>query len=474
MMSGTSGGTLKRAITFGQSLDFSILHATLDDLSIAYRQIHSLAELRNCPPGHDYLFLELAVLEEYVRGQDLAAAIESLKEKSLGSKLILITQIAQMRACYTALKMGADNYLAEPLAAEEVRFVLESEAQVERLKTELKELGGGPARGLPVFLGQTKNPLVQKIFDQALAVAGTRSTVFITGESGTGKGVLARYIHEISSRSSERFLAIHCGAMPEALIESELFGHEKGAFTGALKRKLGKFELAHKGTLFLDEIGTIGPGLQVKLLQVLQDRVIQRVGGEEEIPVDVRIIAATNSNVLELVKEGKFREDLYYRLNVFPIELPPLRERKEDLELLVQSILTKLTHTHGKVFKGVESSVLRALGHYSWPGNIRELENILERACILERGEWLTEQSFPADFFIDPASSAPRDAPIADLATYRQQVSNEAEKRYLLELLEVSQGHIARASEIAGVSTRQLHKLLLKHQMKFKKQFKLD
>ncbi len=464
---------MKSAITFTQSMDFSILHATLAELSIDYRQIGSLAELRNCPPGHDYLFLEQAALEDFAAGRELAAVIESLKEMSTGSKLILVTEMSQMRACYNALKMGADNYLAQPLAQEEVRFVLESEAQVERLRTELRELGS-PARGMPIFLGQTKNPHVQKIFDQAQAVAKTRSTVFITGESGTGKGVLARYIHEISSRFQERFLAIHCGAMPEALIESELFGHERGAFTGAMKRRLGKFELANKGTIFLDEIGTIGPSLQVKLLQILQDRVIQRVGGEEEIPVDVRIIAATNSNVLNLVREGKFREDLYYRLNVFPIELLPLRERKEDLELLVQSILTKLTKTHGKVFKGVESSVLRALGNYSWPGNIRELENVLERACILERGEWLSEQSFPADFFLDPSMSAQGDSPLADLATYRQQVSSEAERRYLLELMEVSDGHISAASEIAGVSTRQLHKLLLKHQMKFKKNFKVD
>lgn len=464
---------MKSAITITHSMDFSLLHATLAELSINYRQIHSVAELRNCPPGYDYLFLEQGLLDEYARGRDLGETLESLKDKSTGSKLILVTEMSQMRSCYTALKKGADNYLAEPLSGEEVRFVLESEAQVERLKTELNELEG-PSRGLPVFLGQTKNPLVQKIFDQAQAVAKTRSTVFITGESGTGKGVLARYIHEISSRSSERFLAIHCGAMPEALIESELFGHEKGAFTGALKRKLGKFELASKGTIFLDEIGTIGPSLQVKLLQVLQDRVIQRVGAEEEIPVDVRIIAATNSNVLQLVKEGKFREDLYYRLNVFPIELLPLRERKDDLELLVQSILTKLTKSHGKVFKGVESNVLRALGNYSWPGNIRELENVLERACILERGQWLTEPSFPADFFIDPSLSAPSDAPLSDLASYRLSVSHEAEKRYLIELMDVSEGQITRASEIAGVTTRQLHKLLLKHQMKFKKSFKFD
>lgn len=456
---------MKSAIIISRFMDLAVLEETLGTLRVAYRKVSSRAELGTAPNNADYIFIELSLLGDFHQ------SIGSYKEICPEARLILLTSPVDMRECYHALRAGADNYLATPLSSEEVQFVLESEAQTQRLESELLGLKeeGTPKTPL-ASLFQTKSPQVHKIFEQAQAVAKTRSTVFITGESGTGKGLLARQIHDESARSHERFVSVHCGAIPEALIESELFGHEKGAFTGAIKKKLGKFELAHKGTIFLDEIGTIGPATQVKLLQIIQERVIQPLGSEREVPVDVRIIAATNSNIQELVKEGKFREDLFYRLNVFPMELLPLRERTEDLGILTQSILTKLSHTYGRVFKGVESDVLKALEVYPWPGNIRELENVLERACILERGEWLTQSSFPADFFMGAHSELGSDEFI-DLASFRDQVMFDAEKRYLSELIERSNGHLTMASSLAGVSTRQIHKLLLKHKLKLKKKF---
>lgn len=456
---------MKNAIIISRFMNLGVLEETLSNLRITYRKVGGRAELGPGPMSADYIFIELALMGDFHQ------SISSYREICPEARLILITAPADMRECYHALRAGADNYLATPLSSEEVLFVLESEAQTQRLESELfdlKEQGAGKAPVAGLF--QTKNTQVHKIFEQALAVAKTRSTVFITGESGTGKGLLARQIHDESARAAERFVSVHCGAIPETLIESELFGHEKGAFTGALKKKLGKFELAHKGTIFLDEIGTIGPAAQVKLLQVIQERVIQPLGSEREVPVDVRIIAATNSNIQELVKEGKFREDLFYRLNVFPMKLLPLRARTEDLGILTQSILTKLSQAYGRVFKGVESDVLKALEAYPWPGNIRELENVLERACILERGEWLTQSSFPADFFMG-THSEPGSEEFIDLASYRDQVMHDAEKRYLGELIERSSGHLSKASALAGVSTRQIHKLLLKHKLKLKKKF---
>lgn len=463
---------MKNALLISQSLELSGLKQTLDGLGISYRCAPSRAQLGAGPLLIDYAFIELGLLKVGPE-RDYHSSLLAYRELFGSARIILITKPQDMRECYHALKAGADNYLALPLSSEEVLFVLESEAQVERLESELgelKSLGAQEQQGSHALV-QTKSASVAQIFEQARAVAKTRSTVFITGESGTGKGMLARFIHQMSARSQERFVAIHCGAIPETLIESELFGHEKGAFTGALKKKLGKFELAQKGTIFLDEIATVGPAVQIKLLQVLQERVVQPLGSEREVPIDVRIIAATNGDIHELVKAGKFREDLFYRLNVFPINLLPLRQRSEDLGILVQSILTKLSHTYGRIFRGVESDVMKALESYPWPGNIRELENVLERACILEKGEWLTQSSFPADFFMAVNPGAGTSDELMDLAHFRQQVVFEAEKRYLNELIERSEGHLSRATEIAGVSTRQIHKLLLKHNLKLRKHF---
>lgn len=305
---------------------------------------------------------------------------------------------------------------------------------------------------------------MKNVFENIRAVASTKSTVLLLGETGTGKGFTARFIHTLSLRKNERFIEVHCGAIPDTLVESEMFGHERGAFTGAIKRKLGKFEIARGGTIFLDEIGTITPSAQIKLLQVLQDGIFQRVGGEEEIHADVRIITATNINLKQLCEDKLFRNDLYYRLNVFPIELPPLRERKEDIPKLVELFLNKLNTFHVKGILDIHPQVLDAFLSYSWPGNIRELENIMERAYILEKSLVLRPQSFPIDLFSQKAeATAGNINPDLTLSQIRKQEIRRVEHTYLDLLLKQHKGKINASAKAAGLTTRQLHKLMAKH-----------
>ena len=293
------------------------------------------------------------------------------------------------------------------------------------------------------------------VFEDVRAVAPTKSTVLLTGETGTGKGVLAGLIHKHSNRRDEPFISVHCGAIPDTLLESELFGHEKGAFTGAIKKKQGRFEVADKGTIFLDEIGTITPSAQIKLLQVLQEGLLQRIGSEQDTRVNVRVIAATNENLKQLCEEKKFRNDLYYRLNVFPIELPPLRDRKEDIPGLTEGFIRRFNRLYAKEIVDIHPQVIDAFLKYSWPGNIRELENIIERSCIIERSSILSPDSFPAELFVydDTLTRIQMDT-MLPLAEVRRRGIEEIERCYLKEVLSSNKGKINRSAEAAGVSTR--------------------
>ncbi|WP_446007828.1 sigma-54 interaction domain-containing protein [Candidatus Electrothrix sp.] len=315
---------------------------------------------------------------------------------------------------------------------------------------------------------QTQCPAMEKVFADVRAVALTKSTVLLTGETGTGKGVLARLLHNYSNRRDEPFIQVHCGAIPDTLLESELFGHEKGAFTGAIKRKQGRFEMANNGTVFLDEIGTITPAAQIKLLQVLQDGVLQRIGSEQETSVNVRVVAATNENLKQLCEEKAFRSDLYYRLNVFPIELPPLRERTQDIPGLTTGFIQRFNRFYTKNITGIHPQVIDAFRKYSWPGNIRELENIIERACIIEPSSVLSPDSFPAELFINQDGSLTHIQmdTMFSLAEVRKRAIEEIERCYLKQVLTSTQGKINRSAEAAGVSTRQLHKLMKKYGLK--------
>jgi DNA-binding NtrC family response regulator len=312
---------------------------------------------------------------------------------------------------------------------------------------------------------QSRNPRMRKVYENIRSVSPTIATVLLLGDTGTGKGRTARLIHWHSQRSDKPFIEVHCGAIPDTLMESELFGHEKGAFTGADRRKPGKFEIAAGGTIFLDEIGTITPSAQIKLLQVLQDGIFNRVGGDAPLKADVRIIAATNADIAELVKTGQFRKDLFYRLNVFPIEIPPLQKRLEDLPGLIEVFLKNLNIKYGKKITGVHPLVMDRFERYDWPGNIRELENLLERACILETGPVLMPQSFPLETMPDMDNPRPGSECSTPISRARQQAVDRFEQEYLTTLLTRTRGRIDQAAGIAGITPRQLNRLLKRHHL---------
>jgi DNA-binding NtrC family response regulator len=319
---------------------------------------------------------------------------------------------------------------------------------------------------------RTNSERMKKVFQQIRTVSPTKSTVLLVGETGTGKSVLAQLIHQHSNRKDAQFICVHCGAIPDTLVESEMFGHEKGAFTGAVRRKLGKFEFATGGTIFLDEIGTITPAAQIKLLQVLQDGTYQRVGGEETLKTDVRVIAASNADLKKMCDEGSFRKDLYYRLNVFPVEIPPLRERLEDIPLFVETFLNNLNQFSLKEIKGIHPLVIEAFKIYTWPGNIRELENLVERAYILEAASVLTPESFPNELF--EIEATPVFMPTGKQPTLmeaRQQGVGEIERNYLKDVLTRNRGKINDSARDAGISCRQLNKLMNKYGIR-KEEFK--
>ena len=316
---------------------------------------------------------------------------------------------------------------------------------------------------------------MEAVYEEIRAVGSTNATVLLTGESGTGKGILARLIHHLSKRSEMPFIGVHCGGIPDSLLESALFGHVKGAFTGAIKDKLGKFQLAHKGTIFLDEIGTITPTSQIKLLQIIQDRLVQRVGEDEATPVDVRIITATNEDLSAMCASNRFRTDLFYRLNVFPIEVTALRDRKEDIPNLLNSFLIRLNSLYKKNITVIDPLVQSAFESYTWPGNIREMENLIERSFIKEKSLVLTPASVPIDLMdiVNKNNDIPAPFSVKDmtLAEVRQQAVQRIEAQYLKTLLIKFQGKINTTAKVAGISSRQLSKLLRKYDL-HKEEFK--
>ena len=424
---------------------------------------------------YEFIFVDLTIL----RGEPAEESHTDFKQKLQpfwqsfpAAEIIVLTAPSLIRDAVNAVKAGAGNYLTYPINPDEVKYVTESLSESTRIQYELDYLRDRFWQSDSLDLVRTHSPVMKEVFQKLKAVAPTKTTVLLTGETGTGKGVMARLIHRHSRRNQSQFIAVHCGAIPETLLESELFGHEKGSFTGAIRRKLGKFEIAHKGAIFLDEIGSVTPSAQIKLLQVLQDKTFSRVGGEELLETDVRVIAATNNDLKSMKDEGCFRSDLFYRLNVFPIEIPPLRERLEDLPSLVEVMLKNMNRFHGKEIHGVHPLALEAFAHYSWPGNIRELENILERAYILETTSILRPEGFPPELFKKSISLKPLKPNISlSLSEARREAVERVEKEYLRELLTRHHGRIDRTAAAAGITVRQLHKLLSKHQIR-KEEFK--
>lgn len=419
---------------------------------------------------YDALFIDVGLLrpEGVERGTELMRqGLQSLRKAGPGMPVIVLAAQERIRAAVEAVQAGADNYLTYPVVSEEVRYVADSMYAMQRMESELNYLRDSFWSYDASGIVKTESRLMQMVFDKVKAVAPTSALVLLSGETGTGKSVIARLIHNHSTRKSLQYISVHCGAIPDTLIESELFGHEKGAFTGAVRKKLGKFELAHGGTIFLDEIGTITPAVQVKLLQILQERTFQRLGGEAVLKSDARVIAATNMDLKAMAEAGEFRQDLFYRLNVFPLEIPPLRDRREDIPMLVAAFLERLQREYIKDVREVSPQVMEALSRYSWPGNVRELENLIERAFILETSHILQPESFPADIFAydAPAASIPLDTSMT-LAEFRNRAKEDAERQYLKELLTQTGGRINKSAQQAGITTRQLRKLLIKYSIR--------
>lgn len=388
--------------------------------------------------------------------------------------VIVMTPPERTRGAVYCVKAGASDYVTYPVNPSEIRFIIERVQERRRRQHELVYLRDKAREsGDRIVLAESKSHLMHEVFEKIQSVAATRTTVMLYGETGTGKSVIAGLLHNQSNRKERQFISVHCGAIPDSLIESELFGHEKGAFTGAVKRKMGKFEIAHNGTIFLDEIGTITPAVQIKLLQVLQEKKFHRVGGENEIHADVRIIAATNNDLSKMVEDGDFREDLYYRLSVFPIEVPPLRLRTEDIGTLSMLFISNLNGLYGKNIDGLHPDVIEAFYAYEWPGNIRELENLIERAYILETSNLLRPESFPADLFsgIRRSNARVMFSETRSIGEVRKRAVEEIEKKYLKDLLATCNGRIGKSAEVAGITPRQLHKLLVKYDIQ-KKDFR--
>ena len=380
--------------------------------------------------------------------------LRALQDQLSAITFILLTAQGTVESAVEAIKDGAYDFLSKPVDPQRLRILLqkavERQATLREVRTLRRQLRDSGSFGR--IIGNSAG--IRAVYHVIEQAAPTNASVLISGESGTGKELIAQTIHELSPRQTFPFVAINCAAIPETLLESEIFGHEKGAFTGAHDRRTGVFELAHRGTLFLDEIAEMQPATQVKLLRVLQERTFRRLGGRQEQTVDVRVIAATNVNPLEAARNGKLREDLYYRLNVFNIDLPPLRDRKDDIPLLVQTFLNEFNRTNNKAVRGVDQEAMYLLEHYPWPGNIRELRNVIERATILSDGEFIEVKHLPPTLVSKGEESLPT-LTIAPGTTV-----DEAERRLILLTLEHCRNNKTRAAEVLGISLKTLHNKL--------------
>ncbi|MEK6666640.1 MAG: sigma-54 dependent transcriptional regulator [candidate division NC10 bacterium] len=400
---------------------------------------------------------ELVLTDLKLPDTDGIEILKAARELHPETVVILITAYGTIESAIEAMRAGAYDYVTKPFRASEILQVVEKALERVHLRREVSQLRQAVAErfGFASLVG--KSAKMQEVYTQIEKVAAARGAVLIQGESGTGKELVAKAIHFNSPRKSGPFVVIDCGAIPEALQESELFGHERGAFTGAIATKKGLFEEAHGGTLFLDEVAELAPGLQAKLLRALQDGEIRRVGGTKTLHVDARVIAATNRDLAAEVRDGAFREDLFYRLNVFPIFLPPLRERREDLPLLVDHFLDRLAQEEGKPPKRLSPEALRAMMVYAWPGNVRELEHALERAALLSEGETITDHDLP------PEILAPKDELTVVLpdsaAGFKETMARlirDAEVRLIRRALAQSEGNRTEAARLLGISRRAL------------------
>ena len=396
---------------------------------------------------------DLVLLDVNLPGTSGIDVLSASQTSAPDTEFIMITAFGSIDTAVDAMKRGAYDYLRKPLQTEELLLVIDRALGTVQERREMARLRRRAAEGVRERMIGASRPM-ERLWDRIEQVAPTRATVLITGETGTGKELVARAIHELSPRSREPFIATNCSSLPEMLLESELFGHVRGSFTGAVATRRGLFEEANRGTLFLDEVSTMSAGIQVKLLRVVQERVIQRVGSNTPIPIDLRLLAATNVNLLEEVARGAFREDLFYRLNVFPIRVPPLRERPEDIPLLARHFMLRAAAQTGREPPELPDETLQAMEAYAWPGNVRQLENYVESAVIAHKGAGIT---FTPPEAARPSRSRPRSegggaTPSAPLA--------EVERDRILQAMVETNGHRTRAAELLGIDRRTLYRKL--------------
>lgn len=399
---------------------------------------------------------DLILLDVILPGTDGLAVLQTLRMESKRTPVIMLTGTKSVKTAVDAMKFGAADYLSKPFDVDELRIIIDRALNSSELEQEVKQLRAQVVQRYAFHNLIGKSQGMQEIYSKIEQVADSRTTVLITGESGTGKELVAKALHYNSSRRERPFIALNCAALPETLIESELFGHEKGSFTDATARRVGQFELANTGTLFLDEIGDLSPITQAKLLRVIQEREFTRIGGVQSIKVDVRIVAATNKNLDDLVRKAQFREDLYYRINVIALVLPPLRERGEDIPLLAKHFLEKRLDEERRPRIEFGKEALELLTRYSWPGNVRELENFVEQAFIWsQHAAQITPEHLPTLIKNDSRSTSLRDDTLAGRMSLEKAVM-EFEREIILDALKRTNYVQTHAANLLGISRRML------------------
>lgn len=407
--------------------------------------------------------VDLVLTDIRMGAVDGLTVLREFKRMSPDTEVVVLTAFGSLEGAIEAIKQGAYDYLAKPFKKEEIKLVVHRSLdhchlvqENARFREELKGKGKGTDEWSPLVGSSTA---MLEVYKLVARVAESKSTVLLQGESGTGKELIARAIHANGPRRDKSFIPVNCGALPDTLLESEMFGYERGAFTGAVGTKTGLFEAANGGTLFLDEIGELGPSLQVKLLRVMQDQEVRRVGGTGSTKVDVRIIAATNRDLEQLVKEGKFRDDLFYRLNVVPITLPSLAERREDIPMLVHHFFEKYRAGSSHGVHGVLPKTMALLRQYRWPGNVRELENVIERAVSLSHGPLVTPEDLPEAVRQGSIDEGDGKLSQEDPTHEAHLTLEEVEKRHLIRVLKETKGNKVKAAKILGIDRRTLYRM---------------
>lgn len=443
----------------------SILKSTMPEIDFTIDEASTGKEALNKVQAGQFDLILMDVKMPEMNGLE---ALTAIKEHDPKTFVVLMTAHSNLQDAVVAIKEGAYDYCEKPVQPEMISKIVRKCLEARELVTDL-------ALSNPIFDDDIESEFVgsskkmSEVFNLIYRLCKVDTTVLIRGENGTGKELVARAIHFNSARKSGNFVAINCGAIPESLMESELFGHEKGAFTGAIERKIGRFQMANNGTLFLDEIGELKPDMQVKLLRVLQERKFTPVGGTREVKTNTRIIAATNRNLEKMMAEGQFREDLFYRLNVMPIFMPPLRDRADDIPALAQHFIKKFSKQHGRIINGLTPDTLDLLKKYRWPGNIRELENVVERSFIVENTSMITVESLPENIQNPEVDETEKTMPIGysgplDFDAFKE----EMEKEFIVNALKANNGRINQTVAQANIPKNTLLRKIKKYNINVK------